>query len=595
MKTGLFRAAVIVFCFFPLCLTYPKPDIKFFTSDGYTKSSLFIRNQARLDANRVDTWIQNSGTFNQDLRTNNTPGLMWPKGSNRYASFTAGISIGTYVEGQLKLAVCSYMGEYEPGYINISGGVPSPVTNTDFKFYKVTSTDSSSYDYLNWGLMIPYGAPYVDRNNNGVYDQGIDRPGIKNAVQTIFICMTDGFPETHNQSEGFSGGTAPVFSEMRLTAWAYSKGDSLSPDPVNDIQFLSYVIINKSTKNWDSTMISVVSDPDLGDGSDDFIGCDTTLNLGYIYNADNFDGTGSVPSYGLNPPSSGISYLLSPAYYTGSINDTVIYYDPPGSNNKIIKPRYRELGMTSFTYFAKSSGGNLSCEAEPGTQIEAYRFLSGLKKDGSMWFHPSTKQRTRKVYPGNPETREGWTEFGYNGAVNMAVIKSCAGGDSTSTYMSVPSDRRYLINTGGKNYKVNAGDTVRIILGQMVARGTSNVNSVTKLRNVCLTAKDIYRSNFAVRVSSISESVPESFSLGQNYPNPFNASSRIQFQVRDYENVKITVYGLLGNELATLVNEKLKPGTYETEFDGSSFGSGVYFYRITAGSFTQTRKMILIK
>ncbi|MGV8017710.1 MAG: T9SS type A sorting domain-containing protein [Ignavibacteria bacterium] len=485
--------SVLVFLF--TGLVQSKPDIRFM---DYAHPGFFprvIQEQIRFDPNNIDTWIQNTGIFDQDIRTSNTPGGMWPKGSNRFFNFTVGLSMGAYIDGVLKLASASYKGEYAPGYISNSGGVPVPVTNTNFKLYKVTSTDTTSWDYINWGLMVPYGAPYVDRNLNGQWDQGIDKPGIVNAAQTVFICMTDGFPETHNQSEGFSGGTAPMFCEMHFTAWGYN-GDTLYSLPLNDVQFFYYEIINKSTKTWNNTVMGLVNDADLGDATDDYIGCDTNANLSYCYNYDNMDGTGNSPSYGANPPACGMDYLLSPLYYTGNTNDSVVYYNPPGSNRRVVKKGYKQFGMTSFIYFTGTGSGGISCEFDPSLPIEAYRYLSGIKKDGAPWYHPYTKGRTKKVYTGNPETLEGWTEYGYNGNVNMAKIKNCVGGDTVATFLSPPGDRKYIFNTAGPTFNVNANDTMRIVLSQMVARGLNNKNAVTKLKGLDRTAQVLYDLNF---------------------------------------------------------------------------------------------------
>ena len=83
--------------------------------------------------------------------------------------------------------------------------------------------------------------------------------------------------------------------------------------------------------------MSVVVDPDLGDAHDDYVGCDTTLNMAYCYNADNVGRYRNWQSYGTNPPSSGMDYFLSPIIPSGNPNDTVVFYDPPGSKNKQIR------------------------------------------------------------------------------------------------------------------------------------------------------------------------------------------------------------------------------------------------------------------
>jgi Secretion system C-terminal sorting domain/Outer membrane protein Omp28 len=91
------------------------------------------------------------------------------------------------------------------------------------------------------------------------------------------------------------------------------------------------------------------------------------------------------------------------------------------------------------------------------------------------------------------------------------------------------------------------------------------------------------------------ESVPESFSLSQNFPNPFNPSTNIKFTMPKDGNVTLKVYDMIGSEVKTLVEGNHKAGIYNIYFDGSELASGVYFYRLTAGDFTETRKMILIK
>ena len=97
--------------------------------------------------------------------------------------------------------------------------------------------------------------------------------------------------------------------------------------------------------------------------------------------------------------------------------------------------------------------------------------------------------------------------------------------------------------------------------------------------------------------SSVEENdqIPGTFSLGQNYPNPFNPSTKIEFKIAELEFVSLKVYDILGTEVATLVNDQKPEGKYEVEFDASLLTSGVYFYQLKAGSFVQTRKMILLR
>ena len=106
--------------------------------------------------------------------------------------------------------------------------------------------------------------------------------------------------------------------------------------------------------------------------------------------------------------------------------------------------------------------------------------------------------------------------------------------------------------------------------------------------------------NFVGIVTSAGEennvsSIPETFSLSQNYPNPFNPTTKLEFGISNLEFVSLKVYDALGKEVKTLVNEIKPAGRYKVEFDGSSLSSGVYYYKIEAGSFVQTKRMVLLK
>lgn len=94
--------------------------------------------------------------------------------------------------------------------------------------------------------------------------------------------------------------------------------------------------------------------------------------------------------------------------------------------------------------------------------------------------------------------------------------------------------------------------------------------------------------------SNVSE-IPDSYSLYQNYPNPFNPVTNLEFRIPESGFVSLKVFDILGNEVVTLINENLLPGSYKTEFDGSNFASGMYFYKLESGNFQETKRMILIK
>jgi hypothetical protein len=89
--------------------------------------------------------------------------------------------------------------------------------------------------------------------------------------------------------------------------------------------------------------------------------------------------------------------------------------------------------------------------------------------------------------------------------------------------------------------------------------------------------------------------VPEGYTLKQNYPNPFNPLTTISFSIPSSAFTSLKVYDILGNEVATLLNEEKQAGNYEIQFDASALKSGVYLYRLNAGNFSEMKKMILLK
>lgn len=509
--------------------------------------------QVKFDPNNTETWIINNGVFNQDLRYPNTPGFQWPNGSGKFAIFSSSLILASYVNNQYRIAN-GMLGEFAPGYDTVIAGIPTAVTDYRFKLYKVSRGDNmyNNQDWLNWGLMVPYGAPYVDVNANNIYEPAIDTPGVKGASQTIFVCLTDGFPESHVSHEGFGGGTLPLFAEVHLTAWGYNNVPG-----IEDVQFLKWDIINKNIYPWNSTYFGLYYDPNLGCSNDDYIGCDSSRQLGFCYNGDN-DDEGCSYAYGPDPPAVGMKWLTC-------------------------FPNF--LHLNSFVPFPPENIPGF-CS---GGGAEVYQIVKGFKGDGSWWLNPKVTEGSRKtkyVFSGEAEG-SGWH-------CSDGIIDNC-GGDTTGNIVHPTGvDWRFVMAAGADNFTLNTNQSKTVMIAQFMARGSNNLNSITKLKLLDNRIQSLCDSGL-IGIHNINATIPNSFYLYQNYPNPFNPATKIKFDLPKSNHVKLVIYDVLGKEIAVLLNQKQLAGTYEVDWNGTNYTSGVYFYKLVTEGYSETKKMVLLK
>jgi len=134
------------------------------------------------------------------------------------------------------------------------------------------------------------------------------------------------------------------------------------------------------------------------------------------------------------------------------------------------------------------------------------------------------------------------------------------------------------------------GTTTETNSYQFIDNSISSNKYYYRLKQVDLDGTFEYSNIVEVDINTVTE-----FSLNQNYPNPFNPSTKISFTLPQTANVKLSVFNLLGEKVAELVNETKGSGFYEVDFNGSNLTSGMYLYRLEAGEFVSTRKMTLIK
>jgi len=130
--------------------------------------------------------------------------------------------------------------------------------------------------------------------------------------------------------------------------------------------------------------------------------------------------------------------------------------------------------------------------------------------------------------------------------------------------------------------------------------GTSLINTLCILNNYIFAGTygySVYRRSLGelIGIQPVSNEIPNTFLLSQNYPNPFNPATNIKFALPESGFVKLTVFDMLGREIETLVNKNMNAGTYNADWDAANYSSGVYFYRLHSGKFSEIRKMVLIK
>ena len=183
----------------------------------------------------------------------------------------------------------------------------------------------------------------------------------------------------------------------------------------------------------------------------------------------------------------------------------------------------------------------------------------------------------------------GWNLIGsISSPVSVASIGSIPGGIVTSpfyTYGTMGYEQASTINPG-KGYWVKVTQPGSLVLSSIPP-------PMEKIRIVATGEMPPAPPGEVTAESKVEK--PREFALGQNYPNPFNPTTAIRFQISDYGFVSLQVYDVLGRKVATLVNEVKEPGTYIVQWDASGVSSGVYFYRLRAGDFVQTKRMMVVR
>ncbi|RPI18856.1 MAG: T9SS C-terminal target domain-containing protein [Ignavibacteriae bacterium] len=305
-----------------------------------------------------------------------------------------------------------------------------------------------------------------------------------------------------------------------------------------------------------------------------------------------------------------VSALVTDEYRANDTVSTIVHVYPPGyyspcygtGSIAVQYPFYTFYmdSRTDFLYLASEIGVNLSVITKIGFTVlsAAPQVMNGFKI--KMQNTPLTSLTGfvstgwTEVYSGTysvSSTGLQWiylsTPFYYNSNCNL-LIEICFNNSSytsSTTIASTSNPNRVFHN----HQDISAGDGC-----VMITAGTVQAT----LPNICFQG---YPTNLnpnppcMVGVNGTQNEIPKEFSLSQNYPNPFNPKTIISYQLPVSSEVKLVIYDALGKVVAALVNEKQTPGTYDVEWDGTNFASGLYFLKIECDGFTDVKKIMLLK
>ena len=405
--------------------------------------------QKDLDVNNVRARVFNFGSIGYGNGAEQQ--YVVPKASGHSPIYAMGIWMGGMVGDELRTAAATYSNfEFWPGPLGSDGRPVNPDDCSAYdRIYKVGRSDILTYeatgqaspDLAEW----PYdlGAPVVDGDGvQGNYSlAGGDRPDLI-GDQAVWWIMND-VGNTHNNTQA-----PPIGIEVRVHAFAFDRADA-----IGNTTFFKYNVTYKGGDPLRDIFLSIFSDPDLGSAGDDFVGVDTTLNLGYVYNDNAIDDV-----YG-PAPAAGYDFFQGPISADG---DT--------------------LGVSSFMYFI--NGGPSGTE-DPHFSQEIYNVQQGFWRGGQPLTefgigYQTDGPVTKFAYPGDPVTGAFWSE------VNS----------DRSEGRNQSGDRRLVVSTGP--FDLDNGESQDIVFGIVFAQGTDNLNSITALRAADVLAQTAYDVNFEI-------------------------------------------------------------------------------------------------
>ncbi|NNE48246.1 MAG: T9SS type A sorting domain-containing protein [Rhodothermales bacterium] len=522
--------------------------------------------QEELDVGRVRASIYNTGNLFRDI---NGGFYEVPKDSSAHAIFSTSLWLGARVNGELRAAINHfYESELWPGPLDENGDPPADCTPYDriFNVYRsdIESLDAggtATEDIRDWPWEL--GALVRDGDGNpGNYDVAAgDRPRVL-GDQTAWWVMNDA-GNVHERSK-----TAPLGVELRVTAFGFEEVFSNAwPEYAT---FYLIDVVNKSPARLDSLYFGSFVDADVGYGSDDRVGCDSLLGLGYAYNADDFD-----REYGNRPPAIGYTMIAaSEATDDGIDNDFDGATDEPGERRQ----------TTSCLELRKSSGFPPLGEY-PQSAEGYYNLLQGLGSDGM----PITYGSYGSDYSASPTT------FMYTAdPPEFWSADQIEPGGPSSRFAEI----RFLVGLGP--LRLDSGDSERILMSILFAREGDRHQSVQRLKVIARNALNL-GSWLLDDVDSVSIAEPPTpegpaaYGLG-HYPSPGSGQVFVRYNIPVLAPVRITLFDVLGREVLRIVNAPRAPGEYEEVVVVSHLASGVYYYVLeTKGYSFPARTLVVVR
>lgn len=533
--------------------------------------------EAFLDVNNVRAAIYNNGNLFHGPRGGNR--YIVPKQHEASAIFGANLWVAGKVNGELRLNASEYgPWMFWPGPLDESGNPPDRCDDYD-RIYHIDSesllafeeTGQTSRDLSEWPADL--GAPVIDGDGvTGNYNlEGGDRPALIGDQMLWWVMNDKGNHPRRSIDDERS--VATVGLEVRATAFAMNGTQALPNHPlISSIEqalkhttFYRYEISYHGSDPLDSAWVGIWFDPSLGNAADNYVGSDSALGLGYAYNGDEFDD--GFTGYGETPPAVGADFFRGPVILPDGVDN-----DADGA----IDEEDERTGMQVFWLYHKSI-------FNPFNPEQTYLAMQGFWPDGSPMIRGgsgglSDREHgplTRYMFSGNPPAF--WSEDRL----------TPEGGRNT------PSNRRIMMSAGP--FRMRPGDTEEIVVGIVWARARSRHHSVYKLKFDDALLQSVFDELIQPRLAKRNVPDPKAYTLVHNHPNPFSERTTITYKLPQNENVRLTIYDMLGRRISILVDRNQPAGIHDATFEAGNLPSGIYFYRLEAGPVTGVRKMAVVR